>query len=186
MRVHAKNGPRSGPAGAARARRGLAAALLVVVLAPQLSVADDARAPSEARLGNPVARRSLANFPATLQRPLFSPNRRRPTVEPPPPTPVVQEPLRPPPAPPAVTLIGVIADPDGSQALLQSVGAKAIRVRVGDDVMGWRVAEIDAQRLTFTLGERAVSVALFMQKSASAPPAGAGSSERRAPHARND
>jgi hypothetical protein len=85
-----------------------------------------------------------------------------------------------------MALIGIIADPEGSQALLRSESAKVIRVRVGEDVMGWRVAQIDAQQLTLTLGERAVSIALFAPKSASPPPSGAGDSERRSSHARND
>ena len=51
--------------------------------------------------------------------------------------------------------------------MLRSEGvAKAIRVKVGDDVMGWRVSGIDAQRLTLTLGDRDFSVALFAQRSA--------------------
>jgi general secretion pathway protein N len=156
-------------------------------LAPQVSAADDApSAPNAATIANPVARRPLADFPATLERPLFSPNRRKAAVEPPPPPPV-QEPLKPPPAPPSVALLGVIADPEGSQALLRAESAKPIRVRVGDDVMGWRVTDIAAQQLTLTLGERAVSIALFAQKSSPAlPPRGHDSSERRTPVARHD
>ena len=184
MSVDAENAVRLSGPGAERARRGLAILLLLFSLAPDLAVADDvARAPLE-KIGNPVARRSLTDFPATLQRPLFSPSRRKAAVEPPPPPPVAQEPPKPP-APPAVALIGVIADPEGSQALLRSNGDKTLRVHVGDDVMGWRVGQIDARQLTLTLGDRAVSIALFAQKSANPPP-GARDSERRSSRARND
>jgi hypothetical protein len=185
MSVDAENADRLSGTGADRAQRRLAILFLILSLAPDLAVADDVgRAPPE-RIGNPVARRSLADFPAMLQRPLFSPSRRKATVEPPPPPPVAQEPPKPP-APPAVALIGVIADPEGSQALLRSDGDKTLRVRVGDDVRGWRVGQIDAQQLTLTLGDRAVSIALFARKSANPPSPGAGDSERRSSHARND
>jgi hypothetical protein len=184
MSVDAENADRLSRTGAERAQRRLATLLLVLSLAPDLAAADDVgRAPLE-KIGNPVARRSLADFPATLQRPLFSPSRRKAAVEPPPP-PVAQEPPKPP-APPAVALIGVIADPEGSQALLRAASEKTMRVRLGDDVMGWRVAQIDAQQLTLTLGDRAVSIALFAQKAAKPPPSGASDSERRSSHARND
>lgn len=186
MSVDAQNRDRLSRICAQRARRRLATLLLIFSLAPQLAVADDGARAQPEKIGNPVARRSLADFPAALQRPLFSPNRRKATTEPPPPPPVAQEPPKPPPAPPAVALIGVIADPEGSQALLRSGGDKTIRVRVGDDVMGWRVAQIDVQQLTLALGDRTVSIALFAQKSANSPPSSAGDSERRSSHARND
>ena len=185
MSVDAENADRLSRSAAERARRRLATLILAFSLAPNPAVADDGtRAPLE-KIGNPVARRSLADFPATLQRPLFSPSRRKAAVEPPPPPPAAQEPPKPP-APPAVALIGVIADPEGSQALLRSNGDKTLRVRLGDDVMGWRVAQIDAQQLTLRLGDRAVSIALFAQKAANPPASGAGDSERRSSHARND
>ena len=184
MSIDAENADRLSRSAAERARRRLATLILAFSLAPNPAVADDGtRAPLE-KIGNPVARRFLTDFPATLQRPLFSPSRRKAAVEPPPP-PAAQEPPKPP-APPAVALIGVIADPEGSQALLRSNGEKTLRVHVGDDVMGWRVAQIEAQQLTLTLGDRAVSIALFAQKSANPRTPGAGDSERRSSRARND
>jgi hypothetical protein len=142
----------------------------LLCLAPSVSLAGDlAKAQPEAPIVNPVAQQSLADFPATLQRPLFAPTRRKAAAEPPPAAPL-KEPPKPAPAPPAVTLIGVIADPEGSQAMLRSEGVKAIRVKVGDEVMGWRVAGIDAQRVTLTLGDRDFSVALFAQRPANSGP----------------
>jgi hypothetical protein len=53
--------------------------------------------------------------------------------------------------------------------------------------MGWRVAGIDAQRLTLALGDRTVSIALFAQKpSAPLLSGGHDSSERHAPFAKHD
>ena len=70
-----------------------------------------------------------------------------------------------PPATPKVTLLGIISDADGTQAVLRPDGvATDVRVHVGDDVGGWKVAGIGEKDLTLTLEERSVSIALFAPK----------------------
>ncbi len=108
---------------------------------------------------NPVAATSLDQLAATRERPLFAPDRRRPTaasvvrhVEPPPP----------PPDQPRLSLFGVVVDTNGPRAVIRSdpVG-KTLRVRLGDEVGGWRVTQIDGQRLVMSLDGRSATVMMF-------------------------
>ena len=151
-------------------RAGLAAGAFLC-LWPAVACADDA--PPAAAIVNPVARQSLEQFPATLARPLFAPSRRK---APPDPAPVAraEEPPSGPPATPKVTLLGIISDADGTQAVLRPDGiATDVRVHVGDDVGGWKVAGIGEKDLTLTLEERSVSIALFAPKPRPDPVGGA-------------
>jgi hypothetical protein len=72
----------------------------------------------------------------------------------------------PPPSAPSLTLVGVIADDEGSQAVLRAEGRSGdIRVRVGDDVSGWKVTEIGERQLTLKLEDRVLPLTLFAAKS---------------------
>jgi general secretion pathway protein N len=133
--------------------------------APQAHVEDSA-APASPLAGEPLDRLST-----TRERPLFSPTRR-----PPPPPPVVRnaEPPPPPPLPPPnVALFGVVMDGDEVRAIVRTAAAaNVMRVRVGDDIGGWRVAQIDGRRLVLVLDDRIATFTMFAGSSAKGAPGG--------------
>ena len=98
---------------------------------------------------------ALQQFAAISDRPLFSASRRPP----PPPTPATAPAVvRPPPqpAPPAMavsamTLVGVITGPGERAALVKTPGAaKADRYLEGQEIGGWHIARILADRIVLT------------------------------------
>ncbi len=108
---------------------------------------------------NPVAAISLDQLAATRERPLFTPDRRRPTV-----ASVVShvEPHPSPPDEPRLSLFGVVLDADGPRAVIRSDSAgKILRVRLGDEVGGWRVTHIDGQQLVMSLDGRSATLMMF-------------------------
>ena len=110
-------------------------------------------------LANPVAAQSLDQLSATLDRPLFSPTRRRPA-----PSPVTQAvaPSAPQQQPPTLTLFGVAMDSEQARALIRTDRDKKIlRARIGDDIDGWKVSQIEGQKVVLSLGERFVTLTLF-------------------------
>jgi general secretion pathway protein N len=105
---------------------------------------------------SPLAEYSLDRLSATRERPLFSPNRR------PPPPPAVIVATRPPPAPPPnVTVLGIIMDADEARAIVQTGGSEVRRVRIGDDIGGWKVVQIDQRLLVLSLDNRSASFTMF-------------------------
>jgi hypothetical protein len=114
-------------------------------------------APSAA-LVSPLAARALDALPATRDRPLFSPSR-RPLAPPP----VVAMPAAPPPSPPSVTLLGIVLDVGEARAIVQAAG-KVRRVRIGDDIEGWKVTQIEQRRLMLSLDDRVASYTMFNSK----------------------
>jgi general secretion pathway protein N len=111
-------------------------------------------------LANPVAATSFEQLSATREKPLFTPDRHLPVK-----LPVVTQAAPPPPppaAPPQVSLLGVVVDANGPRAVIRSDPAgKNVPVRLGDDVAGWRVTEIEGQRLVISLDDRSFAVKLF-------------------------
>jgi general secretion pathway protein N len=111
-------------------------------------------------LANPVAAQSLDQLSATLDRPLFSPTRRRPA-----PSPVTQAvapsaPQQQP--PPTLTLFGVAMDSEQARALIRTDrDKKMLRARIGDDIDGWKISQIEGQKVVLSLGERFVTLTLF-------------------------
>jgi hypothetical protein len=128
-----------------------------------------AGAADSVRHDDPLAAVPLESLTATRERPLFSPSRRPP---PPPASPVVQIPAPPPPLPdaPRVVLVGIVLDSDRARAILR-VGSddKVMRVGIGDDVGGWKVSQIEGQRLVVSLGDRSVTFTLFKRDGARQP-----------------
>jgi general secretion pathway protein N len=134
------------------------------------SLALAADAPGEAAvrpsaaLGNPLWAVTLEQLPATRDRPLFAPSRR------PPPRPeaprveitaAIPAPA-PPRQPPSVVLMGTVTDADGTWALVRAGGSeKVTHARLGDEISGWKVSEIEARRLVLSSADRSVSFALF-------------------------
>jgi hypothetical protein len=141
-------------------------AALVLWAAPV--IADDAAGPAPIRRGmvepgrgpaNPAAATSLDQLSATRERPLFSPGRRPP--QPPPVASISHEPApHVPRAPPSLTLIGVVLDTEDARAVVRA-GTEVIRARLGDEIDGWKVTEIDARRVQLSNEDRSVAFTLF-------------------------
>ena len=105
---------------------------------------------------SPLAAQPLDRLSATGARPLFTPSRRPPA---PPPAPIIS---RPPPTPPTVTLFGVVMDDDGARAIVQAGPASEIRrVGIGDNVSGWKVAQIEARKLVLARDGRLATFTMF-------------------------
>jgi hypothetical protein len=113
------------------------------------------QAPS-AIVANPLATHSLDEFTATRDRPLFTPNRR------PPPLPMAHRAEPSPIPPPNLTLFGILVDAEGPSAIVRDTpSGKAVRVRVGDDLGGWKIAQLDDRRLVLSLDGRSVTFTMF-------------------------
>jgi hypothetical protein len=144
------------------------ATAMVLSITPPVSAEDNSKSPEQQSqtIANPLAKQSLRSLSATLQRPLFAPSRRPPPAEA---APIarVEEPAAPlpPPPQPTVVLVGTLIDAQGPQAILRSGNDnKDKRVRVGDDVSGWKIKDIDDRHLTLALDDRTFSVDLFPEK----------------------
>ena len=109
-----------------------------------------AMAPLLAARATPVA----SEFVATLQRPLFAPNR-RPAVPLPPPAPPKAEPApvvaaKPPPDPLAeVKILGMYAGAN-SGGIIAWVDGKARRVHLNDKINDWTITSIGDREVTFS------------------------------------
>jgi hypothetical protein len=106
---------------------------------------------------SPLAAYSLDHLSTTRQRPLFSPGRRPPA---PAPAPIVA--AAPPPPAPNLILFGTIMDADDARAVV-GVGTadKTRRVRIGDDIGGWKVTQIEERKLVLSLNDRSATFTLF-------------------------
>jgi hypothetical protein len=134
------------------------AGLVLCASAPAL--AGDPSSPQSSTVrDNPLAAWALKLLSDTRDRPLFSPSRRPPPA----PLPVAQlvapEPEMP---PPSIVLLAIVRDGGLAQAVVRTAEAdNAIRARVGDEIAGWRVTQIETRRLMLSSGDRSVSFALF-------------------------
>jgi len=102
---------------------------------------------SAAALANPVAAQSLDQLSVILDRPLFSPSRRR---LPAPSPSVVQAPAPPalPAPPPDLVLFGVVMDGESARAVVRAGADKRLlRAQIGDEIDGWKVAQIDGRKV---------------------------------------
>jgi hypothetical protein len=138
-------------------RRRFTNALLLgsLAIAAATAGATAARAASQ----NPLAAQPLDLLSDTRDRPLFAPTRRPP---PPPPPPVVERVAPPPVPPPNVVLLGVVTDENGPRAVVRSGSPdKIIRARLGEEIEGWQVTQIEPRRLVLSHDARSVSFALF-------------------------
>jgi hypothetical protein len=105
-----------------------------------------------------------ADYTETLKRPLFTPTRRPfdPAKNKPPeptpvnaPAPVPQAPAAPPPSL-QVKLVGYTASPQrGKRALVRTANERVgTWISIGDQVDGWRLRDLNADRATFELGSQ--------------------------------
>jgi hypothetical protein len=150
----------------------LSVAAALLASAPATFAADGAppvHVESGVAPASPLAGEPLDRLPATRERPLFSPTRR-----PPPPPPVVvhsPQPPPPPPPPPNVALFGVVMDGDEARAIVRTGAVADVRrVRVGDDIGGWRVAQIDGRRIVLVLDGRIATFTMFAGNGATGAP----------------
>jgi hypothetical protein len=113
--------------------------------------------PPTTRPASPLAAYPLDRLSATRERPLFSPSR-RPSA--PPPAPIIT--AAPPPPPPKLILFGIVMDADEARAVV-GVGTadKTRRVRIGDDIGGWKVTQIEERQLVLSLDDRSATFTLF-------------------------
>jgi len=127
--------------------------------------------PSEQTTGaraNPLEAQPLDRLSVTRDRPLFSPTRR--PIPPPPPPPPEAAPVAVVPQPPNLQLFGIVVDDDGARAIVRSGAEKVDRVQIGDDIGGWKVAQIEGRRLVLSLDGRLATFTLFNNDSQQAPP----------------
>jgi hypothetical protein len=113
--------------------------------------------PPTTRPASPLAVYPLDRLSATRERPLFSASRRPPA---PPPAPIIA--AAPPPPPPNLILFGIVMDADDAHAVV-AVGTadKTRRVRIGDDIGGWKVTQIEGRQLVLSLDDRSATFRLF-------------------------
>ncbi|MEN3378747.1 MAG: hypothetical protein V7604_4102 [Hyphomicrobiales bacterium] len=135
----------------------------VLLLCCSAALAADAAALPTPRDGlpNPLAAQTMEGLSATVDRPLFSPSRRAPA---PPPVPAAEAPAPPPPPapPPNVVLVGIVMDGESARAVIRAGADKKImRARIGDDVGGWKVAQIEGRKLVLSLDDRLATFTLF-------------------------
>jgi general secretion pathway protein N len=107
---------------------------------------------------SPLAARPLDRFSVTRDRPLFSPTRQPPA---PPPAAAAAAPA-PPPPPPNVVLLGVVVDGEDAHAVVRTgADTKIRRLRIGDEIGGWKVGQIEARKLVLLLNGRTATFAMF-------------------------
>jgi hypothetical protein len=151
----------------------LSVAVLLLASAPALAADQAPPAPAEDSVApsSPLAAEPLDRLSATRERPLFSPTRRPP---PPPPTVVsAPDPPPPPPPPPTVALFGVVVDGDEVHAIVRTGPAAPVKhVRIGDDIDGWKVAQIEERRLVLVLDDRVATFTMFAGNRANGVPQG--------------
>jgi hypothetical protein len=61
-----------------------------------------------------------------------------------------------------LTLFGILVDAEGASAIVRGTpSGKAVRVHVGDDLGGWKIAQIDDRQLVLSLDGRSVTFTMF-------------------------
>jgi hypothetical protein len=144
-----------------RYRRLLFLVAIPLLWVPQMGIATaQVQDPAGVAVGNPLAAQSLDRMSATRERPIFSPSRRPPA---PPPQPIVRLPsLPPPPAPPSLTLFGIVLEADEARALIRVAPKNDIlRLRIGEEIDGWKVSQIERRRLVLSHDDRSATFTLF-------------------------
>jgi hypothetical protein len=147
--------------------RAMSVAALALIAPSPVSAADDPPLGQGEVAASPLAGQKLERLSATRERPLFSPTRRPPPAPPA----IVQGPPPPPPPPPDVALLGVVMDGEQARAVIRTSPAdKMTRVTIGDDVGGWKVAQIEGRKLVLSLDGRLATFMMFSGNSAKSAP----------------
>lgn len=99
----------------------------------------------------------LAHYDEILARPLFTEERRPPERQPD----TMSEPVKVETAPPPFTLVGIVIATDATKALLLSRGSRElVQGVIGDRVEGWRIEDIQPDRITVARGPESVEILL--------------------------
>jgi hypothetical protein len=69
-----------------------------------------------------------------------------------------------------VQLFGIGVDDEGARAIVRSGTEKVDRVQIGDDIGGWKVAQIEGRRLVLSLDGRFATFTLFSNDSGQQAP----------------
>jgi hypothetical protein len=142
-----------------RRRSGMVAALLSLCSIVSFTEPARAQTASPAGVANPLAAPSLDRLSATRERPLFAPSRR---AAPLPPPVASAAPVESAASPPQIALLGVIIAVEGPRAVINDVTRNKIaRVRIGDEIDGWKVHQIDERLLVLWRDGRSASFKLF-------------------------
>ena len=136
-------------------------AAVVQVTAPPAAPA----APAAERVlsANPLWAMPLAQFPATRERPIFSPSRRPPAaaVAPVMAPKVVALPKPKEPERPQLSLIGtIVGDEEGFGIFLDQSTKAVIRLKVGENFQGWRLRSVQGRETALEKDERVVTLVL--------------------------
>lgn len=162
---------RAGLISAALAGAWLALELVWQPVSPPPLPPQDAPLPEQPALPDlTVEQPLLAEFKSTLERPLFSQERR--------PEEAVDDeeaglatPVEPTDAP-ALRLTAVIVDAEGRSALLEQPGeAQGLRMREGDTIVGWRLESVADDRVVLSAGEKRSELLLRTFDAPAAPAA---------------
>lgn len=111
---------------------------------------------------HPLSQLQLADLAETLERPLFEPSRRLPrrapseAVAPVATLPVEGQATR-------HHLLGVVASPERTIAVMTTSEARLVRVEVDDEVDGWKVTRITPTEVTLTRGRESKKMTLFQR-----------------------
>ena len=120
--------------------------LLALGLMLRAGAGAEEQGPNAVRLANPVAAQPLEQLSAMLERPLFSPGRRRTPA--PPPVAQAPAPADLPSPPPNLVLFGVVMDGESARAVVRAGADKRLlRAQMGDEIEGWKVAQIDGRKV---------------------------------------
>jgi hypothetical protein len=61
-----------------------------------------------------------------------------------------------------VTLLGIIMDAEEARAIVQIAPANEVRrVRMGDNINGWKIVQIDQRKLVLSLDSRSATFTMF-------------------------
>jgi hypothetical protein len=145
--------------GSIRNLAGLGLVVALVLSAMPLRAEDNTSSQGHAVLDNPLAAHSLEEFSATRDRPLFTRGRRPPAalgavhVAAPPP---------PPPPSPKLALFGILVEGGEASAVVRGAPAeKAVHVRVGDEIDGWKVVQIAERQIVLSQDDRSITFTMF-------------------------
>lgn len=122
-----------------------------------------APAPERALSANPLWAMPLAQFPATRDRPIFSPSRRPPpaAVAPVAVPKVAARPKPREPERPQLTLVGTIAsDEEGFGIFLDQSTKAVLRLKVGEDFQGWKLRSVQGRETALEKDQQVVTLAL--------------------------
>ena len=122
-----------------------------------------APAPERALSANPLWAMPLAQFPATRERPIFSPSRRPPpsAVAPAVAPKVAAVPKPREPERPQLTLVGTIAsDEEGFGIFLDQSTKAVLRLKVGEDFQGWKLRSVQGRETALEKDQQVVTLAL--------------------------